>query len=118
MVGLGVSLTVACATQYPEPLKFVLNRYQLEHVPAITVCGQQTKKPCKCQRCADPSFHLQFVLDRHVIVAWAFLGGVLLANLIIFPLTKFEPRREYGLFLILYYLVFLVVSVLVDRKVI
>lgn len=73
LLGLGISLTTACATAYP----------------------------------ADVTFKV----DHHVTIGWAFLLGVLLVNMVAFPMYDFEPPPRYGCALIAIYLAFLLVSV-------
>jgi Ca2+/Na+ antiporter len=50
--------------------------------------------------------------DPVVFVGFIFLIGSLVLSLIIVPICKFRSRKVYGLVLIFYYIIYLVVSIL------
>eukprot|EP00042_Codosiga_hollandica_P032104 m.200103 g.200103 ORF g.200103 m.200103 type:complete len:398 (-) comp53813_c0_seq3:155-1348(-) len=47
-----------------------------------------------------------------VKMSWVFLLHILIAHLIVFPVFNFAPPKEYGMFLIAYYILFMLCSVL------
>ena len=79
LMGLGLSLTLVTARQYPEPFEF------------------------------DAQWD--------VIVSFSFLVVCLLCNLILVSCNNFHLSRKLGVFLILFYLVFMTLSILLETGV-
>lgn len=58
------------------------------------------------------SFHFQ--VERQTLVAYGFLGVSLVSNLLVFSYFNYRPPKIHGVYLIVLYLAFIVVTVLME----
>jgi len=64
------------------------------------------------------NFNLQCPEFSQVKITWIFLSSQLFITLVSFPVFKFRPPRWYGLFLIIFYCFFVLISILNTLKII